>query len=191
MADKQTDPSNAIPPELDPASLHNGCVLVARDELEDLNFKASVVLVCAYSDQGAFGLVLNRPSHMPLTEVFNLNEPHKAGSRTIYIGGPVQQEALQVLQMGDTPTGEALPIADGVFLGGEWNSVDEILGEQESRLRLFLGYAGWGADQLENEIRLGAWYVVTVPLGRLLAVDDEQLRGTSEQLLHFLQSLGE
>jgi putative transcriptional regulator len=190
MIDPHEHLRGEVPPEESPASLRSGCVLVARGPLEDPNFKSTVVLICAYNSDGAFGLVLNRPSHMPLTEVFSMQIPADSNARTIYIGGPVQQDSLQVLQVTDTPSGSALKIGDGVYLGGEWESIDDILREEESKLKLFLGYSGWGPDQLETEVRLGAWFVLRVA-PRLLVGREEQLRGTPEQMLQYLRTLRE
>lgn len=152
--------------------LRVGSVLLSREALEDPNFKETLVLICLHNDQSTVGLVINRPSHMPLSEVFDVDTPLKDLSRKIYIGGPVQQEALQILQITDIPVEGAYQVAPQVYLGGEWNSLEDILSTDPTDTRLFLGYSGWGPGQLETEIRIGAWEVFSIPPRELLSRPD-------------------
>jgi putative transcriptional regulator len=81
--------------------LATGSILLARDELKDPNFDSTVVLICVHSLEGSYGLVLNRPSHMPLSEIFDGFHDSKL-KREIYIGGPVSQDELQILQVTES-----------------------------------------------------------------------------------------
>ncbi len=147
--------------------LGSGSILIARG-LEDPNFNSTILLVCHHDEEGSYGLVLNRPSHMPLSEVFSgvMLEEHK--TRRIFIGGPVQPEELQILQITSGPVDGSFQVARHVFLGGHWNDLSEILKADARKVRLFLGYSGWASGQLAQEVRLGAWEVFTVDLERLL-----------------------
>jgi putative transcriptional regulator len=148
--------------------LSNGAVLLARDVLQDPNFIATVVLICIHTrDGGAYGLVLNRPSHMPLSEIFDGFGPQDK-PREVCIGGPVQQDELQVLQITDEPQPESFQVGRRVYLGGKWQSIDQMLEIDQFSARLFLGYSGWAAGQLEGEIMAGAWEVYRVDLEKLL-----------------------
>lgn len=89
--------------------LSQGAVLLARDILQDPNFESSAVLICLHSKEGAYGLVLNRPSHMPLSEIFDGFKGLDL-KREIFIGGPVQQDQLQVVQVTDEPMEGAFAI---------------------------------------------------------------------------------
>jgi putative transcriptional regulator len=169
--------------------LREGALLLARDELQDPNFQGTLVLMCMYDKGGAVGLVVNRPSHMPLSEVFNVDVPQRSERRKIYIGGPVQQDAMQILQVTDTPVHNAFKVAPEVYLGGEWESLAHILEADQSCSRLFLGYSGWGPGQLEAEINLGAWEVYNVRVRDLLMQDDTLRTGTVSQLRDYLLSL--
>jgi putative transcriptional regulator len=169
--------------------LRSGCVLLSKQELEDPNFKSTVVLICAHNDDGAFGLVLNRPSHMPLSEVFDIEGPLKHTKRKLYIGGPVQQNTLHVLQLTDTPTDEAMGVAEGVHLGGAWESLDEVLAADERAVRLFLGYSGWGSSQLEAEILQEAWEVHNLDVRKLMRSPDEALVGPIDTIRQHLLEL--
>ncbi|MBD3420489.1 MAG: YqgE/AlgH family protein [Chitinivibrionales bacterium] len=169
--------------------LKGGSVLLSREALQDPNFAQTVVLICAHNGEGAFGLVLNRPSHMPLSEVFNIDLPNRQQRRKIYIGGPVQQEALQVLQTSGESVGSAHEIADGIHFGGEWHSLEQILNADESSTRLFLGYSGWAGGQLENEILQNAWDVYNVDLRALFDNAEHNLFGDVDQIRNYLVSL--
>ena len=139
------------------ARLGQGVVLLARD-LEDPNFSSTAVLLCQFGPEGSYGLVLNRPSHMPLTEVFE-EVPElvlkRDKFRRIYIGGPVQPGDLQIIQIDQSAPG-AMKLAEDVFLGGAWTDLDSILSQDPANIRLFLGYSGWGGGQLEAEVEAGA-----------------------------------
>jgi putative transcriptional regulator len=181
--------------EPDPAAQENigrlcdGAVLLARDTLADPNFFAAVVLICIYSQEnGAYGLVLNRPSHMPLSEVFD-GFTESEGRRRVYIGGPVQQEELQILEITDMGRDQSHQVAPRVFLGGKWESVEEMLLVDPESAHLFLGYSGWAAGQLENEIALGAWDVYRVDVERLLGNPERMLSVDVNSIAEFLHTL--
>jgi putative transcriptional regulator len=171
------------------ARLSNGAVLLARDVLQDPNFIAAVVLICIYTrDGGAYGLVLNRPAHIPLSEMFDgfgaLNEPREVG-----IGGPVQQDELQVLRITDEPQPESFQVGRRVYLGGKWQSIDQMLKFDRSSTRLFLGYSGWAAGQLEGEIVAGAWEVYRVDLEKLLENSHKVIAAEVIGIASFLESI--
>ena len=147
--------------------LTSGSVLLAREVLHDPNFEATVVLICVHSPEGSYGLVLNRLSHMPLSEIFDgLNATNR--SREVLIGGPVQQDELQILQITGSPAEGAYQIAPEIHMGGRWDDVAAMTDSEPVNTRLFLGYSGWGPGQLESEIQLGAWDVFNVDIKQLL-----------------------
>lgn len=170
--------------------LRNGVVLLARDILQDPNFVAAVVLICIYSkDGGAYGLVLNRPSHMPLSEIFDgfseTNEPRK-----VYIGGPVQQEELQIIQITDDPVADSHLIAPRTYLGGKWENIDQMLVLDADSIRLFLGYSGWAPGQIEGEIEAGAWDVFDrLDLEKLLTNIDRIIAADVKCIADYLETL--
>jgi putative transcriptional regulator len=169
--------------------LKSGTILVAREALTDPNFCNTIVLLCQYSEAGAYGLVLNHAAHMPLHEIFE-HPPELAGgapgNRRVYIGGPVQSTELQILQIGTDPVPESLEIAPGVHLGGAWEQVEDFLTRDPRGLRLFLGYSGWGEGQLEEEVEAGAWEVHETDIRRLLEAPESLWRGDRQELLRFL-----
>lgn len=133
-----------------------GELLIASAGLLDPNFHRTVVLVTEHTDEGAMGLVLNRPSPIPVTEAV----PHfgrlAGADDRIYLGGPVQPEAVVALaELADESVSAAL-VLDGIgFLPSDADP-DEIA-PAVRRVRIFAGYAGWAAGQLESELEDSAW----------------------------------
>jgi putative transcriptional regulator len=169
--------------------LKEGCVLLSQENLQDPNFAATVVLICAHTKDGAYGLVVNRPAHMPLSEVFSAEDIIGDERRTFHMGGPVRQEVMQLLQVTETPRSNSYQIAPKVHLGGDWSSLDDILGADPSTTMLFLGYAGWAPGQLEAEIIQDAWEVFQVDLSRLLMTKEKKLYGAVTEIREFLKSI--
>jgi putative transcriptional regulator len=186
-----------VPPdfEIDPvaaeqlARLGSGCVLLARDALADPNFNATVVLICIHDKEGgAYGLVLNRPSHMPLSEIFD-GFTDRGERREVYIGGPVQQGELQILEITDFAHAESNQVAPHVHLGGNWESLDSLLLLDPGTLCLFLGYSGWAPGQLETEIAMGAWDVFRVDVEKLLLNKTKMLTANVNDISAYLNSI--
>jgi putative transcriptional regulator len=135
-----------------------GQLLIASGDLLDPNFRRTVVLVAHHDEDGAMGLVLNRPSEAEVAQaVPPLSEAVLPGT-PVYVGGPVQPESVLVLGEFDDAEESGVPIFGDVgFLRG-----DAEPGELETaarRVRVFAGYAGWGTGQLEAELEEGSWIV--------------------------------
>lgn len=181
----------AFDPKEHISRLKPGVVLLARD-MSDPNFNATAVLVCQHGPEGSYGLVLNRSSHMPLSEVFD-KPPAWVGDASrkqrIFIGGPVQPEELQILQVTTEPVPGSFLVAPEVFLGGYWGDLKDILELDPKTIRLFLGYSGWGAEQLSREVQLQAWEVWDVNVKKLLLGPEDAWSGGIGQIKTFLSSL--
>ena len=143
-------------------SLATGKLLVAARRLPDPNFSRTVVLMVAFSDEGAMGLVVNRRSDVPLTRLFPHVTPTMATASQAFTGGPVQREVAIALTRTSEPVGGARPIVDGIHLVSARAPLEALLasGTPTSRLRVYLGYAGWGPGQLEAETAQGSWHVL-------------------------------
>lgn len=139
-------------------------LLLSMPQLDDPNFRQSVVLLCQHSDQGAWGLVLNRPTNEAATVVSEEGKPVSTGLE-VWLGGPVELESGCIL-LGKLPEeGEALRICDGLFLSGSQALLQKLLeAPPVGRIRLLMGYAGWGPGQLEHELRQSAWLISDVDL---------------------------
>ena len=136
-----------------------GRLLVALPVLDDPNFARSVVLVIEHDEDGALGLVLNRPTTTPIDEVLQGWSLLAAEPANLYGGGPVEPRAVVGLAVAG-PQATA-----GVAITGRIRTVDPtedpvLLAGEVERARIFAGYAGWAPGQLEDELAQGAWLVV-------------------------------
>jgi putative transcriptional regulator len=168
--------------------LQAGAVLLARSELQDPNFEATLVLICVYGQDGVYGLVLNRLVHMPVSEIFDGFSDLKV-KKEIHIGGPVQQDELQVLQITEHPMDGAYQIAPNVYLGGNWGSIERIINEDKEWTWLFLGYSGWGEGQLQTELKAAAWDVYNVDIYKLLTDSPKNIFGSTKEIIKYLESI--
>jgi len=161
-----TDSSGApIPAVLD------GYFLVSETELVDPNFQRTVVLVVSHGDEGAFGLVVNRPSDVSLGEIVEDYEADPMGEATVFVGGPVEQHYLFTLHSGlpdDKQSEYAVAPTEGIVFEPDFGSLDAYLRDtwvnlpagKRPTFNFYLGYAGWSHGQLEGEIAAGAWLVL-------------------------------
>jgi putative transcriptional regulator len=135
-----------------------GQLLIASPALIDPNFRRTVVLVVAHDEDGAVGLVLNRPTDAEVADaVPELAEVVDPGA-TVSVGGPVQNESVVVLaEWDDHDEAGAMVFGDIGLMAAEADS--ERVAGATRRLRVFAGYAGWGGGQLEAELEEGSWVV--------------------------------
>jgi putative transcriptional regulator len=132
-----------------------GQLLVASPALLDPNFRRTVVLVTEHTDEGAAGLVLNRPSPASVTDVVPQLEPLAEEEEPVWLGGPVQPNAVLVLGEFVDPDDAAVPLFGS--LGFPALDEPEDVVPVTTRRRIFAGYAGWGAGQLEGELEREDW----------------------------------
>ena len=138
-----------------------GKLLVASRGLGDPNFAESVVLLIQYDQQGTVGLTINRQSKMPMSRVLQDVDTAKRGSDPIYLGGPVELETVLALLRAGKKPGEATSVFSDVYLVASKSPLEKALAASSgpSDLRVYLGYCGWARGQLENEVRLGGWWI--------------------------------
>lgn len=155
-----------------------GMLLVAAPTLIDPNFADSVVLILDVDDGGALGVVLNRPLDVAVAEVLGDWTDVVSSPEVLYLGGPVSTEgALAVGRLAD----EDDPPIGWRAVFEKFGIVDldtpvELVHGTLDHLRIFAGYAGWGADQLAEEIAEGSWYVVPAEPGDVFRTDPTDLR---------------
>lgn len=133
-----------------------GQLLIAGPTLLDPNFWRTVVLVVEHSEEGALGLVLNRPSETIVGEAVTELEELIDSDELLFIGGPVQPSAVIVLARFEDPGDGALIAFDDVGVLGTGPSI-ESLASGVRRARAFVGHAGWGPGQLEAELERDDW----------------------------------
>ena len=143
--------------------------LIAVPQMYDENFSRSVVLLVEHSEEGAMGLIFNRPSEISLDDIgraHGIQTRHGAGSA--FMGGPVQRERGFLLH-GRGDVAESIEVVEGVYLSLSTESLKELLEGPPGEYRLCLGYAGWGPGQLEKEVMVGGWLSGTASALRVLA----------------------
>jgi putative transcriptional regulator len=151
-----------------------GQLLIAGATLPDPNFARTVVLICQHDDEGALGLVLNRPGELVVGDVAPELAPLTGEDATIDSGGPVQPDALLLLGEFEDATFAGLPVTGRVGLMGESREVEE-LADVTLRARAFAGYAGWGPGQLDAELARDDWFVAPAGVDDIFDPDADEL----------------
>ena len=149
-----------------------GKLIVSSPSLNDPNFRKTVVLIAHHDDEGAMGLVLSRPSDVAAGDAVPLIERLPGADDPVFVGGPVQPEALMVLAQFEDVTDAAAPIMDGLGFMPADSEPDDL---SIVRMRLFAGYSGWGVGQLEQELAEASWIVVDAEPGDAFADDPDEL----------------
>ena len=158
-----------------PKNFLRGKLLLDGGDLSGSFFHRSVVLVCEHNAEGAFGLVLNRALGKTVGEMIIANLPTNLKSAPLFLGGPVQPSALSFLHSDNfIPEADVMP---DLALG---HSLDDLLEIGESfsatkKVRLFAGYAGWSAGQLENEMKRKSWLTFPASVELVFDTPPEQL----------------
>jgi putative transcriptional regulator len=151
-----------------------GQLLIAGPALLDPNFWRTVVLVVEHSDEGALGLVLNRPSETTVGEavpqIEELVDPHER----LFIGGPVQPSSVIVLAQFEDPTDAALLAFDDVGVLGTGSSPEELAAGLRFA-RAFVGHAGWGPGQLDAELERGDWILESAGVRDAFSTEPREL----------------
>jgi putative transcriptional regulator len=139
-----------------------GSLLIASPKLPDPNFFRSVVFMVEHSDQGALGLILNRESNTTLRRVWeNLVESVCRTDRHLHMGGPVTGP---LMALHCDPDLEGVEVIPDVYFSSEKSTLEALVAQRERPFRVFSGYAGWGAGQLDGELQAGGW--LTLPAER-------------------------
>lgn len=136
--------------------------LIAMPGLEDPNFFHTVTYICEHTSDGAMGIVINRPMDLRLADIFEqleikISSPGIA-DQPVYLGGPVQSDRGFVLHDSSTEWNSTLHVTDGISVTTSLDILEAIAADKGPVHSLIaLGYAGWGAGQLEQELAQNAW----------------------------------
>lgn len=140
-------------------SLQKGQLLIAEPSIiGDLSFNRSVILLADHNPEGSVGFILNKP----LTHALHDLIPDITSSFTIYNGGPVEQDNLYFIHNIPDLLPNSIEISQGIYWGGDFERTKELLNNgtiQKDNIRFFLGYTGWGVQQLEQELESQSWIV--------------------------------
>jgi len=157
-----------------------GQLLVATPQLMDPNFARSLVLLIQHSDEGALGVVINRPLGKTIQELWReVGSSPCHSRRPVYLGGPVPGP---LMSLHDRPSlAEAEPVP-GVFFAAKKQHLDALVLSEEPEYKVFVGHAGWGAGQLENELGQGAWRTVAATAQWVFSTDEVLWEAVFRQL---------
>ncbi|TNE53247.1 MAG: YqgE/AlgH family protein [Bacteroidetes bacterium] len=162
-----------------------GRILISDPFSEDMYFGRSVVYLCEHSEKGSFGFVLNNYADV---ELKSLNQDFPDMKSVISIGGPVEKDSMYFIHTLENKLEDDLVIDQGIYVGGDFQKLYEIIQPEhlaKHQIRFFLGYSGWEAGQLEEEIKNNAWVVAEVDSAEeVMNVDIE------DPWKYFLQKLG-
>lgn len=142
----------------------SGQFLISAKQLRDPNFFRSVVLMVEHGSNGAMGLVVNRPSSISVSAALEDHFKIPENDEKVYIGGPVDQEALFILHNFSALDGSEAPLVSGLFVGSNAEIFEQVVqssldGDERIKYRILAGCAGWGPKQLEDELGRGDWLV--------------------------------
>lgn len=157
-----------------------GYFLVASPSLTDPNFFKSVVLVMKHDGEGAFGVVLNRPTDKRVDEVWQVIGIEGCGrEEIIYRGGPVPGSLIALHEVESLSEREILP---GLYMAAGRDNLVEVVRREEASFRMVSGYSGWGEGQLEDELRDGGWLTAKASLDDVLGETEELWEKVSRQI---------
>lgn len=154
-----------------PALPAAGKLLVATRKMRDADFAQAVILLVHSDAQGAIGLIVNRPTEVPLAHLFPQLKDAPAGRAQVYLGGLVAQGARGLLRSAEKnppktnpeKTKDALPVFGRVSVISDSTALETLAagGARPDMFRVFAGYTGWSAEQLRNELKFGYWTIAT------------------------------
>jgi putative transcriptional regulator len=134
-----------------------GNLLIAEPSiLGDLSFNRSVILIADHTEEGSVGFILNKPLEYSLNDLI----PEISADFTVYNGGPVEQDNLYFIHTSPDLIPNSVEISHGIFWGGDFNIMVEAIQTNiidENNVRFFLGYSGWDANQLHDELSSNSW----------------------------------
>lgn len=156
----------------------SGQLLVATPRLVDPNFARSVILLLDHDEDGALGVVINRPSELPLEAVLPGWSDTVSSPAHLFHGGPVAVDSAVAVGFAggaSNPSEAGFRLMVGGFGLVDLDADPDAVAGEIVGMRVFSGYAGWGAGQLEDEIEEGSWYVVQALADDLLNPEPETL----------------
>ncbi len=138
---------------------NTGRILISVPFLQDFYFKRSVVLLAEHGDDGSFGIIINKPVEVKLSDIASEFEGFDA---PVFLGGPVKTDSLFFIHTRPDLIDEGIEIMEGLYWGGNIETVKELIktGElKKTEIRFFIGYSGWVPDQLNQELEEHSWVV--------------------------------
>lgn len=162
-----------------------GTILISEPLLSDNYFKRAVVLLAEHNEDGSFGIIMNKPINNKFNEIVS-DFPDFNGQ--LFLGGPVSNSSLFFIHTLGEQIENSLKIMDGLYWGGDIESVRELLLLKQidpKQIRFCIGYSGWASKQLDEELKRNSWLVARL--------NSDVLMNTNPELLweHALKNLGQ
>jgi putative transcriptional regulator len=171
-----TDPIEGFSTTTEPPAA--GRLLVATPDLRDPSFRGSVVLLLDHDEDGTLGVILNRPTAVVVSSVLPAWTAAVSPPEVLFEGGPVSRDSA--LAVARVPQGAPEPVGFRRIVGDlgivDLDTPTDIVSDALSGMRVFAGYAGWGAEQLDTELEEQAWYVVDSTPADVFCPDASRLR---------------
>jgi putative transcriptional regulator len=154
-----------------------GKFLVASRTIADPRFQETVVLLIGYDEAGATGLIINRPSKVPLAEMLMPVPGLKKRSDVIYYGGPVEGHRILMLIQSPEKLEEADKVFTNVYVSASRNMLERMIGahKTQKQLRVYAGYAGWLPGQLNREVSRGDWYILNADADSIFEKESSEI----------------
>jgi putative transcriptional regulator len=152
-----------------------GKILISEPFLIDYYFKRSVVLLAEHNEEGTFGLIINKPVDIALSDVLH---DFPDFDSPVYLGGPVKTDSLYFIHTLGDRLENSLEITEGLYWGGDIEVVKEMitLGKITGKeIKFFVGYSGWVSKQLEGELARNSWLVANIKAKQVMESSPEKL----------------
>jgi len=137
-----------------------GKFLVSEPALLDYFFERSIILLAEHNKDGSFGVIINKPVNIKLNEVISDIPPNDF---KVFLGGPVSPDNLFFVHMLGDIIEDSIPITENLYWGGNFDQIKELVAEHrisQDKIHFYLGYSGWTANQLDQELESKSWVVV-------------------------------
>jgi putative transcriptional regulator len=164
-----------------PADTSGTVLLVAKRNLHDPFYGATVLLVRPVGGEQHVGVILNRPSKVRLGELFPEHKPSQTVKDPVYVGGPMSSQVIfAIVQRQGNPGGKSLQMTPDVFMVFDGATVDQVIEKDAAQARFLAGLVVWQPGELRDEVKRGAWHVLEAEPATVLR---KQTDGMWEELV--------
>ncbi len=152
-----------------------GKILISEPFLVDYYFKRSVVLLAEHNEEGSFGLIINKPVDLRLSDIV---KDFPSFDTPVYLGGPVKTDSLYFIHTMGNEIENSMEISEGLFWGGDIEIVKELItiGRIDPKeIKFFVGYSGWVSKQLESELARNSWLVANIKAKDVMEANPDKM----------------
>lgn len=155
--------------------LRTGCLLLSEPFMFDPNFKRSVVMLTEYNEEGVVGFILNKPMSLTIDEAMIDFPDFKS---QLFYGGPVETQTMHFIHRLGKRLEGSQKITEQIYWGGDFDQLKEMIMKKEVSphdIKFFVGYSGWGFEQLHDEFNTNSWIVANASPESVFSTDEEML----------------